>query len=103
MASKDLTRYYKIQPYERGLGFIVIEYIYDSGKIKRLEKSNNHCDESLCEVEIKRRKETVKTVQGLDLTRTAYINFTTGGIRICYERITNSVGKSAGSGISRTN
>lgn len=33
MASKDLTRYYKIQPHERGLGFIAIEYIYDRGKL----------------------------------------------------------------------
>ncbi len=69
MASKDLTRYYKIQPHERGLGFVAIEYIYDRGKIKRLWTSNNHCDESLCEVEIKRRKETVKLVQGLDLSK----------------------------------
>ncbi len=56
MASKDLTRYYKIQPHERG-------------KIKRLWTSNNHCDESLCEVGVIRRKETVKTVQGLDLSK----------------------------------
>ena len=69
MASKDLTHYYKIQPHERGLGFVAIEYIYDRGKIKRLWTSNNHCDESLCEVEIMCRKETVKTLQGLDLTR----------------------------------
>ena len=69
MASKDLTRYYEIQPHERGLGFIAIEYIYDRGKIKRLWTSNNHCDESLCEVEVARRKETVKTVQGLDLSK----------------------------------
>lgn len=69
MASKDLTRYYKIQSHERGLGFIAIEYIYDRGKIKQLWMSNNHCDESLCEVEIKRRKETVKLVQGLDLSK----------------------------------
>lgn len=69
MANKDLTRYYKIQPHEPGLGFIAIEYIYDEGKIKRLWTSNNHCGESLCEVEIKRRKETVKTVQGLDLSK----------------------------------
>lgn len=69
MASKDLTRYYKIQPHERGLGFIAIEYIYDRGKIKRLWTSNNHCYESLCEVEVIRRKETVKTVQGLDLSK----------------------------------
>lgn len=69
MASKDLTRYYKIQPHERGLGFVAIEYIYDRGEIKRLWTSNNHCDESLCEVEINRRKETVKTVQGLDLSK----------------------------------
>lgn len=69
MASKDLTRYYKIQPHERGLGFIAIEYIYDRGKIKQLWTSNNHCDESLCEVEIKRRKETVKRVQDLDLSK----------------------------------
>ena len=69
MASKDLTRYYKIQPHECGLGFIAIEYIYDRGKIKRLWTSNNHCDESLCEVEVIRRKETVKTVQGLDLSK----------------------------------
>lgn len=66
---KDKNRHYKIIPNERGLGFVAIEYIYDRGKIKRLWTSNNHCDESLCEVEIKRRKETVKTVQGLDLTR----------------------------------
>ena len=69
MASKDLTRYYKIQPHERGLGFIAIEYIYDRGKIKQLWISNNHCDESLCEVEIKNRKARVKQVRNLDLTR----------------------------------
>ena len=69
MVSKDLTRYYRIQPHESGLGFIAIEYIYDKGKIKRLWTSNNHCDESLCEVEIKRRKETVKRVQDLDLSK----------------------------------
>ena len=66
---KNINRHYKIQPHERGLGFIAIEYIYDCGKIKRLWTSNNHCDESLCEVEVIRRKETVKTVQGLDLSK----------------------------------
>lgn len=69
MVSKDLTRYYKIQPHERGLGFVAIEYIYDRGKIKRLWTSNNHCDESLCEVEVIRRKCTVKRVQDLDLSK----------------------------------
>lgn len=62
MASKDLTRYYKIQPHELGLGFIAIEYIYDKGNIKLLWTSNNHCDESLCEVEIKtERRELSKS------------------------------------------
>lgn len=69
MASKDLTRYYKIQPHERGLGFIAIEYIYDRGKVKRLWTSNNHCDKRLCEVEIKNRKARVKQIRELDLTR----------------------------------
>ena len=69
MASKGLTRYYKIQPHERGLGFVAIEYIYDRGKVKRLWTSNNHCDESLCEVEIKSRKARVKQIRELDLTR----------------------------------
>lgn len=103
MASKDLTRYYKIQPHERGLGFIAIEYIYERGKIKRLWTSNNHCDESLCEVEVKLRKETVKTVQGLDLSKRSKHRFIILRVLGNYERITNGVGKSIRSGISRTN
>lgn len=62
-------RYYSVIPHENGLGFVAVEHIYKGGKKKRLWTSNNHCDESLCELEIKRRKATVKEVQNLDLSK----------------------------------
>ncbi|QPB42189.1 hypothetical protein [Rodentibacter haemolyticus] len=54
-----MSRYYRIEPHPKDLGYQAVEYI---GR-KVTWKSQNHCAEELCETEIALRKTLLRKVE----------------------------------------
>ncbi|OOF81821.1 hypothetical protein [Rodentibacter caecimuris] len=59
------TRNYDIQSHPQGLGYVAVEYING----KKVWISQNHCDKSLCETEIAKRKQRLAELNLLNQTK----------------------------------